>query len=103
MKHRFVHALQSFLPGFFTEPAPIIAEPAQLIEHKAKANARTIKANAPDREPVVVKSVAKRGAYAVLDAKRKVLVAHIPYEHAKDFAKKYAIDNHTSPIIHKMA
>ena len=103
MKRRFMQAIQSVLPGFFTEPMPVIPEPARLVEHKQRANARTIAAHAKNAEPIVVSGIKPSGHYAVLEAKRKVLIAHVSYDYAKDYAKKYSIDNHLSAIVHKMA
>ncbi len=108
MKAKFIHSLQSFLPGFFTESTPFVAahdqhEPAQLIDHKAKANARTIAAHAKTAEPVVVTAVEQRGGYAVCDMKGHVLVAHVTFERGKFLAREAAIKNKTCTKLVKMA
>jgi hypothetical protein len=98
MKRRLVHTLQSVLPGFFTEP-----EPARLIEHKARANARTIQAHARDAEPIVVRSIEQSGNYAVLDNKRRVLVAHLSFQRASELAKTIAMEKKICTIVHRTA
>ena len=103
MKRRFVQALQAAFPGFFTEPMPVIPEPAKLLEHKQRANARTIAAHAKNAEPIIISGIKPSGHYAVLDAKRKVLIAHVSYDYAKDYAKKYSVEHRISAIVHKMA
>ena len=108
MKAKFIHSLQSFLPGFFTESKPAVIaqdqhEPAQLVEHKVKANARTIAAHAKTAEPVVVTAIEQRGGYAVCDMKGHVLVAHVTFEHGKTLAREAAIKNQICTKLVKMA
>ena len=108
MKAKFIHSLQSFLPGFFTESMPAVVaqeqhEPAQLIEHKSKANARTMAAHAKTVEPVVVTAVEQRGGYAVCDMKGHVLVTHVTFEHGKTLAREAAIKNQICTKLVKMA
>ena len=108
MKAKFIHSLQSYLPGFFTESMPTVVaqelhEPAQLIEHKSKANARTIAAHAKTAEPVVITAIEQKGGYAVCDMKGHVLVAHVTFEHGKTLAREAAIKNQICTKLVKMA